>query len=59
MISENNGSTKKIKKCYFTLNNCKVYSQCSEICGVLHSSMPIVIKSVSLEDFLSFIQNEL
>jgi cytochrome c oxidase subunit 2 len=28
------------------------YGQCSEICGVLHSSMPIVIESVSLEKFL-------
>jgi heme/copper-type cytochrome/quinol oxidase subunit 2 len=29
------------------------YGQCSEICGVLHSSMPIVIQSVSLEKYLS------
>jgi cytochrome c oxidase subunit 2 len=29
------------------------YGQCSEICGVLHSSMPIAIQSVSLEKFLS------
>ena len=29
------------------------YGQCSEICGILHSSMPIVIQSVQLEDFLS------
>jgi len=29
------------------------YEQCSEICGILHSSMPIVIQSVSLSDFLS------
>jgi len=28
------------------------YGQCSEICGILHSSMPIVIQSVSMEDFL-------
>jgi cytochrome c oxidase subunit 2 len=28
------------------------YGQCSEICGILHSSMPIVIDSVSNEDFL-------
>jgi hypothetical protein len=31
------------------------YGQCSEICGVLHSSMPIVIESVSLEKFLSWL----
>jgi heme/copper-type cytochrome/quinol oxidase subunit 2 len=28
------------------------YGQCSEICGILHSSMPIVIQGVSLEKFL-------
>ena len=32
------------------------YGQCSEICGVLHSSMPIVIESVSLEKFLNWLQ---
>jgi cytochrome c oxidase subunit 2 len=29
------------------------YGQCSEICGILHSSMPIVVESVSIEKFLS------
>ena len=33
------------------------YGQCSEICGILHSSMPIVIQSVSLSDFLSWLLN--
>lgn len=28
------------------------FGQCSEICGILHSSMPIAIQSVSLEKFL-------
>jgi len=28
------------------------YGQCSEICEILHASMPIVIESVSLEKFL-------
>ena len=28
------------------------YGQCSEICGILHSSMPIVIESVSIEKFV-------
>ena len=32
------------------------YGQCSEICGILHSSMPIVVESVSLEKFLSWLQ---
>jgi heme/copper-type cytochrome/quinol oxidase subunit 2 len=29
------------------------FGQCSELCGILHSSMPIVIESISLEKFLS------
>jgi len=28
------------------------FGQCSEICGILHSSMPIVFESVSLEKYL-------
>ena len=31
------------------------YGQCSELCGILHSSMPIAIESVSLEKFLLFL----
>ena len=31
------------------------YGQCSEICGILHSSMPIVIQAVSLQNFLSWL----
>ena len=34
------------------------YGQCSEICGILHSSMPIVIESVSLEKFLSWLHEQ-
>jgi len=34
------------------------YGQCSEICGILHSSMPIVIESVSLEKFLNWLENQ-
>ena len=34
------------------------YGQCSEICGILHSSMPIVIESVSLEKFLLWLQEQ-
>jgi len=29
------------------------YGQCSEICGILHSSMPIVIESKSTDQFIS------
>jgi cytochrome c oxidase subunit 2 len=28
------------------------FGQCSEICGILHSSMPIAIESLSLEKYL-------
>jgi heme/copper-type cytochrome/quinol oxidase subunit 2 len=31
------------------------YGQCSEICGILHSSMPIVIESNSLSNFLGWL----
>jgi len=34
------------------------YGQCSEICGILHSSMPIVVESVSLGKFLSWLQEQ-
>jgi heme/copper-type cytochrome/quinol oxidase subunit 2 len=34
------------------------YGQCSEICGILHSSMPISIQSVSLEKFLVWLNNQ-
>ena len=34
------------------------YGQCSEICGILHSSMPIVVESVPLENFLSWLQEQ-
>lgn len=34
------------------------FGQCSEICGILHSSMPIAIESVSLEKYLSWLQEQ-
>ena len=34
------------------------YGQCSEICGILHSSMPIVIESVSMNRFISWLQEQ-
>jgi cytochrome c oxidase subunit II len=34
------------------------YGQCSEICGILHSSMPIVVQSVSLEKFLTWLREQ-
>jgi cytochrome c oxidase subunit 2 len=35
------------------------YGQCSEICGVQHGFMPIVIKAVSLEDYIAFLQSKI
>jgi cytochrome c oxidase subunit 2 len=32
------------------------YGQCSEICGINHGFMPIVVEGASLEDFLTFIK---
>ena len=32
--------------------------QISEICGILHSSMPIVIQSVSLEKFIAWLAQQ-
>jgi cytochrome c oxidase subunit 2 len=34
------------------------YGQCSEICGIYHSGMPIVIQTVSLEKFLIYLQSQ-
>ena len=34
------------------------YGQCSEICGILHSSMPIVIESVTIEKFLAWLEEQ-
>jgi len=34
------------------------YGQCSEICGILHSSMPIVIESLSIEKFLAWLEEQ-
>jgi len=50
----------------FKTNQISVYSnregtyfgQCSEICGILHSSMPVVIQSVSLEKFLVWLRSQ-
>ena len=33
------------------------YGQCSEICGILHSSMPVVIESISIEKFVAWLLN--
>lgn len=35
------------------------YGQCSEICGINHGFMPIVVEAVSLPDYVSWISNKL
>ena len=34
------------------------FGQCSEICGILHSSMPIAIESLSIEKFVSWLREQ-
>lgn len=34
------------------------YGQCSELCGVAHSEMPIVIEAVSLDKFLTWLNEQ-
>jgi len=36
----------------------KFYGQCSELCGINHSAMPIVVHAVSKEDFEKWRQNQ-
>eukprot|EP01119_Soliformovum_irregulare_P005724 TRINITY_DN17475_c0_g1_i1.p1 TRINITY_DN17475_c0_g1~~TRINITY_DN17475_c0_g1_i1.p1 ORF type:complete len:262 (-),score=-58.93 TRINITY_DN17475_c0_g1_i1:49-834(-) len=35
------------------------YGQCSEICGVNHGFMPIVVKGVKLEDYLDWLKSKI
>jgi len=35
------------------------YGQCSEICGVNHGFMPIVVKAVDLETYVSWVSSKL
>lgn len=35
------------------------FGQCSEICGVNHAFMPIVVESKSLDDYITWIQTRL
>jgi heme/copper-type cytochrome/quinol oxidase subunit 2 len=35
------------------------YGQCSELCGVSHGFMPIKVNVISLDDYLSFVENSL
>jgi cytochrome c oxidase subunit 2 len=35
------------------------YGQCSELCGVNHGFMPIVVEGVALQDYLTWVSNKL
>jgi cytochrome c oxidase subunit 2 len=44
----------------FTINReTMLFGQCSELCGVLHDSMPIQIKAVNIPSYLGYIQGAL
>jgi len=57
----------KIDACPGRLNQANIfikreglyYGQCSEICGVNHGFMPIVVQAVNLEDYISWVSNEI
>jgi cytochrome c oxidase subunit 2 len=39
-------------------NRCSIYyGQCSEICGVFHGFMPIVVETVSVLDYYKYLFN--
>ena len=48
----------RLNETSFSINRPGVfYGQCSELCGILHGFMPIVIEAVDNEKFLSWISN--
>nr|WJQ21819.1 cytochrome c oxidase subunit 2 [Myrsidea ptilorhynchi] len=48
----------RLNQCFILSNYMGLYfGQCSEICGVLHSFMPICIEVVSVKDFLTWVLN--
>nr|YP_009048772.1 cytochrome c oxidase subunit II [Apodemia mormo]AID52307.1 cytochrome c oxidase subunit II [Apodemia mormo] len=48
----------RLNQASFFLNRPGIfYGQCSEICGANHSFMPIVIESISIKNFINWINN--
>lgn len=43
----------------FTKRDGVYYGQCSEICGVNHGFMPIVVESVPLDQYVSWVSNQI
>ena len=35
------------------------YGQCSELCGVNHGFMPIVVESVPVDDYIQWVTNKI
>jgi cytochrome c oxidase subunit 2 len=42
----------------FMLRQGIFYGQCSEICGVGHGNMPIVVESVTVDDYISWLNTK-
>nr|YP_008963556.1 cytochrome c oxidase subunit II [Curetis bulis]YP_010429011.1 cytochrome c oxidase subunit II [Curetis acuta]AFV13311.1 cytochrome c oxidase subunit II [Curetis bulis]USO21407.1 cytochrome c oxidase subunit 2 [Curetis acuta] len=48
----------RLNQCSFFINRPGIfYGQCSEICGANHSFMPIMIESISIKNFINWINN--
>jgi cytochrome c oxidase subunit 2 len=43
----------------FVLREGIFYGQCSEICGVGHANMPIVIESVKIDNYISWLSEKI
>jgi cytochrome c oxidase subunit 2 len=43
----------------FILREGVFYGQCSEICGVGHANMPIVVESVSLKKYVTWLTEKM
>jgi cytochrome c oxidase subunit 2 len=54
------GCPGRLNQAFFFLKRQGVfYGQCSELCGVNHGFMPIVVKAVSMQDYTTWINNQL
>ena len=45
-----------IKDIILYINNCRDNLQCSELCGVQHGFMPIVIEVVNINDYIEWLK---
>jgi cytochrome c oxidase subunit 2 len=42
----------------FILRSSVFYGQCSEICGVGHGNMPIVVEAVSIDNYINWLSEK-